>query len=81
MSLIRTTLIKLGDLCDNNEVSWDDLMKIKVGKTVGIVQKAAWSSTLEPNAPEGTTDPLNTLATKLIRKFRDMAERNRPLWS
>ncbi|CAD7959620.1 unnamed protein product [Amoebophrya sp. A25] len=93
--LIRKTMLTLGEMCDNNEIAWDALMKIKIGKTIGLVQKAAWAGAvgdiekkqlvekpgdLEVGEIEEVAT-LNSLATKLIRKFRDMAERNRPLWA
>lgn len=67
---LTTELTKLGELCDKDEVQWDALMRTKIGKQIGIIQKAEWSD-----------ENLKTLATKLIKKFREMAERNRPLWS
>ena len=57
-------------MCDGNEVAWDALMRTKIGKQVGLIQKAAWAD-----------EDMKKLATKLIRQFRDMAERNRPLWA
>lgn len=66
---IRGQLTKLGGMCDRDEVAWDVLMRTKIGKVVASVQKAVWVDA-----------ELQSLCTKLIKKFREMAERNRPLW-
>ena len=63
-------LTKLGEMVDKDLVAWDALMRTKIGKPVGLVQKAEWAD-----------DDLKKMCTVLIRKFRDMAERNRPLWA
>ncbi len=63
-------LTKLGELVDKDLVAWDALMRTKIGKPVGLVQKAEWAD-----------DDLKKMCMVLIRKFRDMAERNRPLWA
>ncbi|CAD7938776.1 unnamed protein product [Amoebophrya sp. A120] len=74
---IRQMMLDLGDMCDKSAVQWDQLMTIKIGKPIGQIQKASWAQASEV---EGE-DSLNQLATKLIKKFRNMAENNRPLWS
>eukprot|EP00397_Hematodinium_sp_SG-2012_P021861 GEMP01022616.1.p1 GENE.GEMP01022616.1~~GEMP01022616.1.p1 ORF type:complete len:562 (+),score=148.39 GEMP01022616.1:94-1779(+) len=53
-----------------DEIAWDALMRTKIGKTVGLIQKATWASA-----------ELKDQATMLIRKIRELAERNRPLWA
>lgn len=70
IKIVVEELTKLGELVDKDLVAWDALMRTKIGKPVGLVQKAEWSD-----------DALKKMCTELIRKFRDMAERNRPLWS
>jgi len=67
---LTANMEQLGAWCDDDLIEWDALMRIKIGKPVGQIQKAAWA------------DPvIKKLAFKLIRQFREMAERSRPLWS
>lgn len=64
-------LNQLIELVDGDKLTWEALMRLKVGKPVGVAMKT----------PPGGDSDVQQVATRLVRKFREMAERNRPLWS
>jgi len=71
VAAVASLMTHIGALVDGNQVTWDACVRSKVGKTVGSIQKS----------PPNNDQEIQNQAVRLVRKFRDMAERNRPLWS